>query len=105
MNVQPAALEGAVVLGQQIGELIASKASLGPTRVAQALAKYAQKRKWRAAGLISSSFVSGWVQLGRLGWLMKFLRDVVFYRVLYNRVLDVINYDCGKLPCVSHAVD
>jgi hypothetical protein len=34
-----AALEDAVVLGQQIGELIASKASLGPTEVAQALAK------------------------------------------------------------------
>ncbi|GMY11182.1 FAD-dependent urate hydroxylase [Fagus crenata] len=100
-----AALEDAVVLGQQIGELIASKASLGPPEVAQALAKYAQKRKWRAAGLIASSFVSGWVQLGGPGWLMKFLRDVVFYRMLYNRVLDVINYDCGKLPCVSHAVD
>jgi 2-polyprenyl-6-methoxyphenol hydroxylase-like FAD-dependent oxidoreductase len=100
-----AALEDAVVLGQQIGELIASKASLGPTEVAQALAKYAQKRRWRAAGLIASSFVSGWVQLGGPGWLMKFLRDVVFYRLLYNRVLDVIHYDCGKLPCVSHAVD
>ena len=80
-----AALEDAVVLGQQIGELIASKASLGPTEVAQALAKYAQKRRWRAAGLIASSFVSGWVQLGGPGWLMKFLRDVVFYRLLYNR--------------------
>ncbi len=51
-----AALEDAVVLGQQIGELIASKASLGPTEVAQALTKYAQKR-WDAAGLIASSFV------------------------------------------------
>jgi hypothetical protein len=29
------------------------------------------------------------------------VRDVVFYRLLYNRVLDVIHYDCGKLPCVS----
>ncbi len=45
------------------------------------------------------------MQLGGPGWLLKFLRDVVFYRLLYNRVLDVIHYDCGKLPCVSHAVD
>ncbi len=80
-----AALEDAVVLGQQIGELIASKASFGPKEVAQALAKYAQKRRWCAAGLIAISFVSGWVQLGGPGWLMKFLRDVVFYRLLYNR--------------------
>ena len=34
-----AVLEDAVVLGQQIGELITSKASLGPIEVAQALAK------------------------------------------------------------------
>jgi len=32
---------------------------------------------------------------------MKFLRDVIFYKLLYNRVLDVIDYDCGKLPCVA----
>ncbi|KAK7838682.1 hypothetical protein CFP56_019312 [Quercus suber] len=43
----------------------------------------------------------GWVQLGGSGWFMKFLRDVVFYMLLHNKVLDVIHYDCGKLPCVS----
>ena len=38
---------------------------------------------------------------------MKFLRDVLYSRLLQNKVLDVIHYDCGKLPCVvsPHAVN
>lgn len=96
-----AALEDAVVLGQQFGELIAQRSRLVPLEVAQALTKYAQKRRWLAAVLIATSYLSGWVQLGGSGWFMKFLRDVVFYRLLHNKVLDVLHYDCGKLPCVS----
>lgn len=96
-----AALEDAVVLGQQLGGLIARKTGLVPEEVAGALERYAKKRRWRAAGLITSSYLSGWVQLGGFGWLMKFLRDVIFYKLLYNRVLGVIDYDCGKLPCVA----
>lgn len=55
-----ATLEDTVILGQQFGELIAQRASLVPLAVAQALAKYAQKRSWYAAGLIASSYLSGW---------------------------------------------
>ena len=38
---------------------------------------------------------------------MKFLRDAVFCSLLQIKVLDVIHYDCGKLPCVvsPHAVN
>jgi hypothetical protein len=32
---------------------------------------------------------------------MKFLRDGMFYKLLDIRVLDVIHYDCGELPCVT----
>ncbi|XP_059431448.1 monooxygenase 3-like [Corylus avellana] len=97
-----AALEEALVLGQQLGGLITQKTGLVPAAVARAFERYAKKRRWRAAGLITTSYLSGWVQLGGFGWHMKFLRDVVFYKLLYSRVLDVIiHYDCGELPCVT----
>ena len=54
-----AALEDAVVLGQQFGELIAQRSRLVPLEVAQALTKHAQKRRWRAARLIATSYLSG----------------------------------------------
>lgn len=97
------ALEEAVVLGQELGGLlITRKTGLVPEEVARALERYVKKRRWRAAGLITSSYLSGWVQLGGSGWFMKFSRDVIFYKLLYSRVLDIIiRYDCGKLPCVT----
>lgn len=96
-----AALEDAVVLGQQLGELIARSTSLVSAEVAKAFGRYAERRKWRAAGLITISYLSGWVQLAGSGRLMKFLRDVLFYKLLYSRVLSVTYYDCGRLPFVN----
>uniref|UniRef100_A0A2N9HJC5 FAD-binding domain-containing protein n=1 Tax=Fagus sylvatica TaxID=28930 RepID=A0A2N9HJC5_FAGSY len=93
------ALEDAVVLGRHIGDLIIrNKKLVAGDQMAEALEKYVKERRWRAAGLITRSYLSGWVQQDGSGWLMKFLRDKVFYGRFFTKFFHVTNYDCGKLP-------
>ncbi|KAB1210328.1 FAD-dependent urate hydroxylase [Morella rubra] len=95
------ALEDAVVLGRHIGDSIIRNARLvAGDQMAGALKRYAEERRWRAAGLITGSYLSGWFQQEGSGWLKKFLRDVVFYRLLYSVIFGARRFDCGKLPCV-----
>uniref|UniRef100_A0A2N9HRJ2 FAD-binding domain-containing protein n=1 Tax=Fagus sylvatica TaxID=28930 RepID=A0A2N9HRJ2_FAGSY len=70
------ALEDAVVLGKHIGDLIIRhKKLVAGDQMAEALERYVKERRWRAAGLITSSYLAGWVQQDGSGWLMRFLRD------------------------------
>ena len=93
------ALEDAVVLGRHIGDLIIrNKKLVAGDQMPETLEKYVKERRWRAAGLITSSYLSGWVQQDGSGWLMKFLRDKVFYGRFFTKFFHVTNYDCGKLP-------
>ncbi|XP_010260971.1 PREDICTED: uncharacterized protein LOC104599917 [Nelumbo nucifera] len=92
-----AALEDAVVLGRHLGNLLLQHGRIAPGEVAGALERYTKERRWRAAGLIMGSYISGWVQQLGSGWLMKFLRDTVFYGFLFSKIVD-IDYDCGELP-------
>ncbi|XP_059644353.1 monooxygenase 2-like [Cornus florida] len=92
------ALEDAVVLGRHIGEVFIRHGRLVPREAAEAITRYVKERRWRVAGLITGSYLSGWVQQNGSGWWMKFLRDAIFYKFLYPRIVDAITYDCGKLP-------
>ena len=93
------ALEDAVVLGRHIGDLIIrNKMLVAGDQVAESLEKYGKERRWRAAGLITCSYLAGWVQQDGSRWLMKFLRDKIFYGSFYKKIFDGTNYDCGKLP-------
>ncbi|XP_041005925.1 monooxygenase 2-like isoform X2 [Juglans microcarpa x Juglans regia] len=97
-----AALEDAVVLGRHIGNsIIRNKRLVAGDPLAGALERYAKERRWRAATLITGSYLSGWVQHDGSGWWMKFFRDVIFYRLLFTRIFNFIQYDCGELPCIS----
>ncbi|KAA8546965.1 hypothetical protein F0562_003394 [Nyssa sinensis] len=96
-----AALEDAVVLGRHIAESLIHNGRLVPGEVAGAMERYVKERRWRVAGLIMGSYLSGWVQEGGSTWWMKFFRDVIFYKLIYSRIVDVMHYDCGKLPNVS----
>ena len=95
------ALEDAVVLGRHIGKSYIDNGKLVPSAVAGALEGYVKERRWRAAWLITGSYLSGWAQLGGEGWLMKMFRDVLFYRFLFKKLLQVSDYDCGKLPLLN----
>ncbi|KAM7513744.1 hypothetical protein LguiA_003327 [Lonicera macranthoides] len=92
------ALEDAVVLGRHIGESYIQYGNLGPGLVAKALEKYAKERKWRAAGLITGSYMAGLMQQEGLTWWIKLFRDFIFYKFLYQRVFNAIKYNCGSLP-------
>ncbi|GAV63452.1 FAD_binding_3 domain-containing protein [Cephalotus follicularis] len=93
------ALEDAVVLGRHIGLSFVQNGRIVPKEMPQALQGYLKERKWRVAGLITGSYLSGWVQEGS-NWLTNFLR-YFFYRFFFARIRSVVSYDCGKLPSVS----
>ncbi|KAB1210330.1 FAD-dependent urate hydroxylase [Morella rubra] len=96
------ALEDAVVLGRHIGDsIIRNKRFVGGDQMAGVLERYVKERRWRAAGLITGSYLSGWVQQEGSGWFTKFLRDVIFYKLLFIVLFSVRDYNCGKLPSVT----
>ncbi|EEF32315.1 monooxygenase 2 isoform X1 [Ricinus communis] len=95
------ALEDAVVLGRHISNSFIKNGRLVPEEMARALDAYGKERRWRAAWLITGSYLSGWFQQGGSNWLMKFLRDVVFYGFLFRKLSSAVLYDCGTLPAAS----
>ncbi|KAF2310569.1 hypothetical protein GH714_014558 [Hevea brasiliensis] len=100
------ALEDAIVLGRHIGNsFIKNRQVLVEEDVARAIDGYVKERRWRVAGLITGSYLSGWVQQAGSQWWMKFLRDVIFYGFLFSKVFNAASYDCGTLPSVSASGD
>ncbi|OVA03326.1 Monooxygenase [Macleaya cordata] len=102
------ALEDAVVLGRRIGNsFIRNRKMMSQEDLEREIEMYVKERRWRSAGLITASYLAGWVQQGGgggssgVGWLMKFLRDSIFYKSIYRRIGGLVHYDCGKLPTVS----
>ncbi|XP_050208551.1 monooxygenase 2-like [Mercurialis annua] len=95
------ALEDAVVLGRHIGNSFIKNGVVVPEEMEGAIYGYVKERRWRVGGLITGSFLSGWVQQGGSNWLMKFLRDFIFYGFIFSKLSKVVVYDCGKLPTVS----
>ncbi|MCL7030509.1 hypothetical protein MKW94_003236 [Papaver nudicaule] len=102
-----ASLEDAVVLGRHIGNLyIRNGRTISQEDIEVEIEMYVKERRWRTSGLITASYLSGWVlQSGSssrgVGWLMKFLRDTLFYKIVAPRLGGFLNYDCGKLPTAS----
>eukprot|EP00262_Sarcandra_glabra_P009915 TRINITY_DN2474_c0_g1_i1.p1 TRINITY_DN2474_c0_g1~~TRINITY_DN2474_c0_g1_i1.p1 ORF type:complete len:415 (-),score=38.56 TRINITY_DN2474_c0_g1_i1:93-1337(-) len=94
-----AALEDAVVLGRNIGNSLDRNGNIGLGKIAEGIEKYTKERRWRVAGLITGAYLSGWIQQGASGWFMKFFRDQIFYKFIFSKILNAVNYDCGKLPC------
>ncbi|KAI3966607.1 hypothetical protein MKX01_011405 [Papaver californicum] len=107
------ALEDAVVLGRHIGNsYIRNGGMLSQEDLEVKIGMYVKERRFRTAGLITGSYISGWVQQGGggvgiisslrvVGWLMKILRDRVFYKIAFRRLVDLMQYDCGNLPTGS----
>ena len=95
------ALEDAVVLGRHIGTSFIQNGGLVPSEMPRVLANYVAERRWRAVWLITGSYFSGWVQQGDSSWVVKFVRDAIFYRFLFRKLANIVHYDCGKLPTVK----
>ncbi|KAM5587760.1 monooxygenase 2-like [Rosa sericea] len=92
------ALEDAVILGRHIGtSFVQNGHVLVPKEISEVLGKYVEERRWRVTLLITGSYIAGWVQQGGSGWGMKFLRDSIFYKFLFLKMVTYVNYDCGKL--------
>ncbi|KAI3898469.1 hypothetical protein MKX03_026049 [Papaver bracteatum] len=103
------ALEDAVVLGRHIGNsYIRNGGMLSQEDLEVEIGMYVKERRFRTAGLITGSYICGWVQQGGgvgvisssrvVGWLTKFVRDTVFYKMVFRRLVGLAQYDCGKLP-------
>lgn len=92
------ALEDAVTLGRYIGKSFIDNGKLVPEAVTEAIKGYVKERRWRAAWLITASYMSGRAQAGGEGWFTQMFRDSIFYRFLFRRIMGIADYDCGKLP-------
>ncbi|KAI3945729.1 hypothetical protein MKW98_023003 [Papaver atlanticum] len=104
------ALEDAVVLGRHIGNsYIRNGGTLSQEDLEVEIGMYVKERRFRTAGLITGSYISGWAQQGGggvgiiassrvVGWLAKFVRDSIFYKIGFRRLAGLVQYDCGKLP-------
>ena len=100
-----AALEDAVVLSRHIGNSFIKDGGIRPKGIKEALEGYVYERRWRAAGLITGAYISGWVQQGGPSWMAKFIR-MIFYGLLFRRIIDAVkNQDCGKLPAVPSVAE
>ncbi|KAK1301255.1 hypothetical protein QJS10_CPB13g01345 [Acorus calamus] len=92
------ALEDAVVLARHIASSRSSSDGFE-----KAIEGYVKERRMRAAGIIVGAYLSGWVQQGGTGWwggtLVRFVRDHIFYRFVFQRLLKVSEFDCGRLTC------
>lgn len=63
-----AALEDVIVLARNIGCCLSSEGRMfSQRRVEDGIKNYVKERKWRVAGLIAGSYLSGWVQQGGSG--------------------------------------
>lgn len=98
------ALEDAVILGRCIGNTYLKNRQLVSSEVVEAIDDYVKARRWRVAGVVTASFISGWIQDGS-SWLKRFIRDAVFYRFFRQYVSNVINYDCGSLPRIISSAE
>ncbi|XP_073263116.1 monooxygenase 2 isoform X1 [Populus alba] len=95
-------LEDAVVLGRHIGNSVINNGGLiVPGDMAKAIDDYVKERRWRAAFLVTGSYLAGWVHLGGDKWWVKFLRDGIFYKYLFGRISGLVHKHCGKLPALS----
>ncbi|KAI3966609.1 hypothetical protein MKX01_011407 [Papaver californicum] len=84
------ALEDAVVLGRHIrNSYIRNGGMLSQEDLEVEIEMYVKERRWRTAGLITASYLSG--------WLMKFLPNTIYYKIIYPKLGGFLHYDCGKL--------
>ncbi|KAF3440515.1 hypothetical protein FNV43_RR18799 [Rhamnella rubrinervis] len=94
------ALEDAVVLGRHIGtSFIQNGGVIVPKEIPQVLSNYVEERRLRVSSLILGSYVAGWVQQ-RNSAVIKYLRDVFFYKYLGRIAAGAVCFDCGKLPSI-----
>ncbi|VAI08981.1 unnamed protein product [Triticum turgidum subsp. durum] len=88
-----AALEDGVVLARCLGEAFAVG---GHGSAEAALEKYAGERRWRAVRLVTAAYVVGFVQQSS-NPAIKFLRERFLSGLLARVMVDMADFDCGKL--------
>ncbi|KAJ4953394.1 hypothetical protein NE237_030226 [Protea cynaroides] len=100
------ALEDAVILGRHIGNsFLQNDGRIMPAEVTGAIEGYVMERRWRVIGLITASYLAAWAQQAKTGWLMKLIRDIIYYKLLHSFVFGSTYFDCGELPRVPTKLD
>jgi len=97
-----ASLEDAVVLGRHIGNSVMNNGGqIIPGDMAKAIDDYVKERRWRAAMVVTASYLSGRMHHGDRWWI-KFLRDRALYKYFFGWLSRLVFvYDCGRLPAIS----
>uniref|UniRef100_A0ACD5TUG7 Uncharacterized protein n=1 Tax=Avena sativa TaxID=4498 RepID=A0ACD5TUG7_AVESA len=92
-----AALEDGVVLARCLSEaFVGAGNDGGHACVTAALERYAEERRWRAIRLVTAAYVVGFVQQSS-NVAIKFLREKFLSGLLAKLMVDMADFDCGKL--------
>uniref|UniRef100_A0A0C9S1E9 TSA: Wollemia nobilis Ref_Wollemi_Transcript_25519_1577 transcribed RNA sequence n=1 Tax=Wollemia nobilis TaxID=56998 RepID=A0A0C9S1E9_9CONI len=93
-----ATLEDAVVLGRCLGKALTAMNGLEDKKgIEEALNNFVEERRWRAFWLISGAYLTGLVQQGYGGVIMRFIRDKFLAKKLSENILNQADFDCGEL--------
>ncbi|XP_072986641.1 monooxygenase 2-like [Typha latifolia] len=93
------ALEDSIILAKCLSEAILDDhkgAQDEYDRIKQGLDKYAKNRRWRSFQLVATAYVVGFIQQSN-GVVISFLRDKLLSGLMSKMLLNISNYDCGKL--------
>ncbi|XP_072955965.1 monooxygenase 2-like [Typha angustifolia] len=93
------ALEDSIILAKCLSEAILDDhkgAQDECDRIKQGLDKYAKNRRWRSFQLVATAYVVGFIQQSN-GVVISFLRDKLLSNLMSKMLLNISNYDCGKL--------
>lgn len=93
-----AALEDGLVLARCLGQalLLGKEEGEDYVKIAAGLRNYANQRRWRGFGLITTSFVMGHVMKSQ-NKVMSFLRTKFLGAMLSGQFLKMASFDCGTL--------
>ncbi|KAJ3682475.1 hypothetical protein LUZ60_015048 [Juncus effusus] len=93
------ALEDSVILAKYLSEVMigGEEGSDGEyEKIQGALEKFGRNRRWRSVRLITTAYLIGFVQQSD-NWFVSFLREKVLAGFMARTLLQIPDYDCGKL--------
>ncbi|XP_078155933.1 monooxygenase 2-like [Carex rostrata] len=83
-------LEDGVILSRYLADAVHDG------NVEVGLEKFERDRRWRCANVVAKSYITGFIQQSS-NWFVSFLREKLLAGIMARDLLNVSDYDCGKL--------
>ncbi|KAF3328188.1 zeaxanthin epoxidase [Carex littledalei] len=83
-------LEDGVILSRYLADAVHDG------NVEVGLEKFTRERRWRCANVVAKSYITGFIQQSS-NWFVSFLREKLLAGIMARDLVNVSDYDCGKL--------